>query len=109
MLRFFIGMGLGGELPVASTLVSESVPAEKRGGVVVLLESFWAAGWLIAAVISYFIIPRFGWSTALIISATPALYALYLRFGLPDSPRFEADKRERKDFCFSKSDESMDK
>ncbi|WP_419954926.1 MFS transporter [Neobacillus niacini] len=96
ILRFFIGMGLGGELPVASTLVSESVPAEKRGRIVVLLESFWAAGWLIAAVISYFIIPKFGWSTALLISATPALYALYLRIGLPDSPRFEALKDKEK-------------
>lgn len=96
ILRFFIGMGLGGELPVASTLVSESVPAEKRGRIVVLLESFWAAGWLIAAVISYFIIPKFGWQTALLISATPALYALYLRIGLPDSPRFEAIKDKEK-------------
>jgi MFS transporter, putative metabolite:H+ symporter len=100
ILRFFIGMGLGGELPVASTLVSESVPAEKRGRIVVLLESFWAAGWLIAAVISYFIIPRFGWSTALLISATPALYALYLRMGLPDSPRFEAIKDKEKISAF---------
>ncbi|MFP7298506.1 MFS transporter [Neobacillus niacini] len=100
ILRFFIGMGLGGELPVASTLVSESVPAEKRGRIVVLLESFWAAGWLIAAVISYFIIPKFGWSTALLISATPALYALYLRVGLPDSPRFEAIKEKEKISAF---------
>ncbi|MEH7113604.1 MFS transporter [Neobacillus niacini] len=100
VLRFFIGMGLGGELPVASTLVSESVPAEKRGKIVVLLESFWAAGWLIAAIISYFIIPRYGWSTALLISATPALYALYLRIGLPDSPRFEAIKAKEKISAF---------
>ncbi|MCL6571980.1 MAG: MFS transporter [Bacillus sp. (in: Bacteria)] len=91
-LRFFIGMGLGGELPVASTLVSESVPAEKRGRIVVLLESFWAAGWLVAALISYFVIPKYGWQVALLISATPALYALYLRIGLPDSPRFTALK-----------------
>lgn len=100
ILRFFIGMGLGGELPVASTLVSESVPAEKRGRIVVLLESFWAAGWLIAAVISYFIIPKYGWSTALLISATPALFALYLRVGLPDSPRFEAIKEKEKISAF---------
>lgn len=88
VLRFLIGMGLGGELPVASTLVSESVSAEKRGRVVVLLESFWAAGWLIAAVISYFVIPRYGWQAALILGALPALYAIYLRIGLPDSPRY---------------------
>ncbi|EKN69238.1 major facilitator family transporter [Neobacillus bataviensis LMG 21833] len=96
VLRFFIGAGLGGELPVASTLVSESVSAEKRGRIVVLLESFWAGGWLVAAVISYFIIPRFGWQVALLISAVPALYALYLRMDLPDSPRFTAVKNKEK-------------
>ena len=57
VLRFLVGAGLGGELPVASTLVSESVEAKERGRVVVLLESFWAAGWLIAALIAYFVIP----------------------------------------------------
>ena len=61
IFRFFIGMGLGGELPVASTLVSEIVPAKDRGRIIVLLESFWAFGWLVAALISYFIIPPFGW------------------------------------------------
>ncbi|KKK38044.1 major facilitator transporter [Mesobacillus campisalis] len=88
ILRFLIGAGLGGELPVASTLVSESVPAEKRGRVVVLLESFWAAGWLVAALIAYFVIPDYGWRAALLISAVPGLYALYLRMNLPDSPRY---------------------
>lgn len=100
VLRFFIGAGLGGELPVASTLVSESVPAEKRGRIVVLLESFWAGGWLVAAVISYFIIPKFGWQVALLISAIPALYALYLRMGLPDSPRFTAVRDKEKISAF---------
>ncbi|HDR8107515.1 MFS transporter [Bacillus thuringiensis] len=89
VLRFVIGMGLGGELPVASTLVSESVEAHERGKIVVLLESFWAGGWLIAALISYFIIPKYGWEVAMVLSAVPALYALYLRWNLPDSPRFQ--------------------
>lgn len=61
LFRFFTGIGLGGELPVASTLVSEIVAAEQRGRVVVLLESFWAGGWLLAAVIAYCIIPIYGW------------------------------------------------
>ncbi|OUB65530.1 MFS transporter [Bacillus thuringiensis serovar zhaodongensis] len=89
VLRFLIGMGLGGELPVASTLVSESVEAHERGKIVVLLESFWAGGWLIAALISYFVIPKYGWEIAMVLSAVPALYALYLRWNLPDSPRFQ--------------------
>nr|WP_189655243.1 MFS transporter [Bacillus sp. HNG] len=96
VLRFFVGMGLGGELPVASTLVSESVEAKERGRIVVLLESFWAFGWLLAALISYFVIPSYGWRIALIISAVPALYAIYLRLNLPDSPAFAPKKVEKR-------------
>lgn len=101
ILRFFVGAGLGGELPVASTLVSESVAAHERGRVVVLLESFWAVGWILAALIAYFIIPDFGWRVALIITALPAFYALYLRRNLPDSPKFE-QSTEKKQSSFSK-------
>lgn len=95
-LRFLIGMGLGGELPVASTLVSESVDAKERGKLVVLLESFWAAGWIIAALISYFVIPDYGWRTAMVLCAIPAFYALYLRFKLPDSPQFTKTRKGKR-------------
>ncbi|TQR34179.1 MFS transporter [Lysinibacillus sphaericus] len=95
-LRFLVGMGLGGELPVASTLVSESVEAKERGRVVVLLESFWAAGWLIAALISYFVIPSWGWRSALLLTAIPAIYAIYLRWNLPDSSQFTVKAASKK-------------
>ena len=39
--RLIIGLGLGAELPVASTLVSEFSPTKQRGRMTVLLESFW--------------------------------------------------------------------
>ncbi|MFL0584122.1 MFS transporter [Solibacillus silvestris] len=105
ILRFFVGMGLGGELPVASTLVSESVKAEERGRVVVLLESFWAGGWLIAALIAYFVIPAEfwpleGWRVALLITAIPALYAIYIRMKLPDSPQFRVKEESKKRSVF---------
>ncbi|HDF2328252.1 major facilitator transporter [Morganella morganii] len=96
VLRFFIGMGLGGELPVASTLVSESVAPHERGRVVVLLESFWAVGWLIAALIAYYVIPDYGWRTAMLLSALPALYALWLRAKLPEPvSRYTAQTRPK--------------
>lgn len=100
ILRFFVGMGLGGELPVASTLVSESVKAEERGRVVVLLESFWAGGWLLAAIIAYFVIPAEfwpieGWRVALLITALPAFYAIYIRMKLPDSPQFRVKEESK--------------
>jgi putative MFS transporter len=91
-LRFLVGLGLGGELPVASTLVSEFSPARRRGLMIVLLESFWAYGWTLAALIGYLAIPRFGWRIAFLVGALPALYVLVLRRGVPESPRYLAAK-----------------
>lgn len=92
ILRFLIGLGLGGELPVASTLVAESVEPHERGRIVVLLESFWAFGWIIAALIGYFVITHYGWRVAMLLSALPAFYAVYLRIHLPDSTHYNAQK-----------------
>jgi MFS transporter, putative metabolite:H+ symporter len=90
VFRFLIGLGLGAELPVASTLVSEYAPARVRGRVVVLLEAFWAVGWLLAALIGYLVVPRSdaGWRWALALGAVPAVYAVVVRRGLPESVRF---------------------
>ena len=94
VLRFIVGLGLGAELPVASTLVSEFAPRKIRGRVVVILEGFWAVGWIMAAVIGYFVVPASddGWRWALAIGLVPAAYALVVRFGLPESVRYLESK-----------------
>ncbi|MDO5499939.1 MAG: MFS transporter [Propionibacteriaceae bacterium] len=93
-LRFVVGIGLGAELPVASTLVSEYAPRKIRGRVVVALEAFWALGWILAALVGYLLIPNIdnGWRWALAIGIVPTLYALVVRFGLPESVRFLENK-----------------
>ncbi|WP_284305901.1 MFS transporter [Mobilicoccus caccae] len=94
ILRFVVGLGLGAELPVASTLVSEYSPRRIRGRMVVVLESFWALGWIMAALIGYFVIPLHtdGWRWALAFGLVPAAYALVVRWGLPESVRFLESK-----------------
>ncbi len=90
VLRFVVGLGLGAELPVASTLVSEYAPKKMRGRLVVFLEAFWALGWIMAALIGYFVIPLSanGWRWALAVGIVPTIYATIVRFGLPESVRF---------------------
>ena len=88
IFRFLVGFGLGGQLPVAVTLVSEFAPSKQRGRFLVLLESFWALGWLLAAVIGYLIIPTYGWPVAFFIGSLPAFYALVIWRKIPESPRF---------------------
>ena len=83
--RFIVGLGLGGQLPVAVTLVSEYIPAHVRGRFIVLLESFWGLGWLVAALVSYFVIPKFDWHAAFLIGGFPALYAIVIWKMVPES------------------------
>ncbi|WP_369803774.1 MFS transporter [Corynebacterium sp. CNJ-954] len=94
VLRFVVGLGLGAELPVASTLISEFAPRNVRGRMVVILEAFWAVGWLAAAVIGAFVIPASdnGWRWALALGMVPAFYALYVRMKLPESVRYLESK-----------------
>ncbi|MDH0836686.1 MFS transporter [Acinetobacter johnsonii] len=85
VFRFIVGLGLGGQLPVAVTLVSEYIPAQVRGRFIVLLESFWGLGWLCAALVAYFVIPKFDWHMAFLIGGIPALYAIVIWFKVPES------------------------
>ncbi|MDW8799839.1 MFS transporter [Clostridium sp. A1-XYC3] len=104
LFRFLTGLGLGGELPAASTLVSEFSPAKARGRMVVLLESFWAWGWIIASLIAYLLIPIYGWRIGFFLGGVPALYAAYLRKSIPESPRYLEQKGR-----FQEADEIVSK
>ncbi|MCL2803582.1 MAG: MFS transporter [Micrococcales bacterium] len=94
ILRLIVGLGLGAELPVASTLVSEFSPPRIRGRMIVWLEAFWAVGWTGAALLGYFVASpdgvfgSLGWRVALAFGALPALYAVVVRRTLPESVRF---------------------
>ncbi|GAA4764860.1 MFS transporter [Microbacterium gilvum] len=90
VLRFFVGLGLGSELPVASTYVSEFAPARIRGRLVVVLEAFWAVGWTLAALIGTYVVGASddGWRWAFVLGAVPAVYAIIVRWALPESPRW---------------------
>src|SRR5699024_10793174 len=89
VLRFIVGLGLGAELPVASTLVSEFATRTIRGRVVVALRAFWAAGWLLAALIGYVVVPAggAGWRVARAAGLVRAATALAIRCALPESVR----------------------
>lgn len=90
--RVIAGLGLGGELPVAATLVSELSPRAQRGRMIVLLESFWAYGTILAGIVAITVVANYGWRWGFAVGALPALYVAYLRRALPESPRFLAEK-----------------
>ncbi|XCB29397.1 MFS transporter [Arcanobacterium hippocoleae] len=90
VFRFIVGIGLGSELPVASTLVSEFAPKKIRGRIIVWLEAFWALGWILSALIGTFVVAGSddGWRWGFLIGAIPAIYAIIIRMHTPESVRF---------------------
>ncbi len=90
--RFITGFGLGGELITASAYISELSPTKIRGRNVIILESFWAWGWIAAALIAYLMIPVYGWRVAFWMGAIPALFAAAFRVLVPESPRYLESK-----------------
>ncbi len=86
--RVLLGVGMGMEFPVAQTLLSEFVPAANRGRLIALMDGFWPLGFITAGVVSYFVLPEFGWRTVFALLAIPAVFVLIVRRLVPESPRW---------------------
>jgi len=90
--RFIEGIGLGGEIPVASTYISEILRAEKRGGRFLAYQMIFPIGLLGVGIAGALVVPRFGWQSMFILGAVPAVVAIFLQRYCPESPRWLASK-----------------
>jgi MFS transporter, putative metabolite:H+ symporter len=86
--RFFIGIGMGAEFPVAQSLLAEFVPAGSRGRYLGFLEGFWPLGFISCGAVSFVFVPWLGWRSLFVILAILSLYALFLRRAVPESVRW---------------------
>lgn len=85
LLRFIVGLGLGGSLPVASSYFAEFMPKSMRGAMISILESFWAIGTIIIGVVALLVMAD--WRNILLFGGS-ILIILPLFLTLPESPRF---------------------
>jgi putative MFS transporter len=90
--RFIQGIGLGGEIPVASTYISEILRADRRGGRFLTYQIIFPVGLLMSGVVGATVVPRFGWQWMFVIGALPAIVALVMQRFCPESPRWLASK-----------------
>ncbi len=88
--RLFLGLGLGGEWAAGAILVAESVPSERRARALGWVQSGWAVGYALAALLSTFVLPRWGWRTLFLFGASPALLALWIRLRVPEPTAWQA-------------------
>ena len=92
VLRLLQGLGLGAEVPVAATYISELAKAGGRGRFVLLFELVFPVGLVSAAVFGSWIVPTFGWQYLFFVGGVPALFALFMMRNLPESPRWLASR-----------------
>ncbi|MCM0757611.1 MFS transporter [Sporomusa sphaeroides DSM 2875] len=97
--RFIVGLGLGGLPPIIYTLMGEITPARDRGKTQGLLTTFWTVGWILAALLAYFVIAGLedGWRWAFVAGATPALYLFIVQRYIPESARWLAMKGRKEE------------
>lgn len=82
--RFLAGLGLGGEFGIGMTLVTETWPKEKRARVTGGVAIGWQLGVVLAAVVSAWVLPAYGWRAVFLVGALPALFAAWSRYGLAE-------------------------
>ena len=93
--RFVQGLGLGAEIVVGYSTLTEFVPPQTRGRWLSMMAFIVVAGFPATSLLGYLIIPNFGWRPMFVIAGVGSLIVWYLRKNLPESPRWlEAQGRD---------------
>ncbi len=79
--RILLGIGMGGEWASGAVLVSETWPPEHRGKAISIMQSGWALGYILAAIVAAIILPLGpeAWRGLFVFGAAPALFVLWVR------------------------------
>jgi putative MFS transporter len=90
--RFIQGLGLGAEIVVGYSTLTEFVPPASRGRWLSFMAFLTVCGFPVTAILGYLIIPNWGWRPMFIIAGVGSLIVWYLRKNLPESPRWLESK-----------------
>jgi MFS transporter, AAHS family, 4-hydroxybenzoate transporter len=93
LLRSIAGLGLGGALPNAASLIAEYTPVRRRLLAVAIASACTQAGGMLAGVLAAGILKNFGWHLYFLVGGLlPILFALILVVAIPESPQFLLQK-----------------
>ena len=88
LMCFMMGMGVGGMLPIAFVLLSETMPARHRGWLLVLVGGDVAGAYILTSWLSSLLAPTYGWRIMWLIGLPTGLLLILLTRWVPESPRY---------------------
>jgi len=83
--RFILGLGMGGEWNTGATLVAETWPTELRAKAISIVQSSWAIGYALAALVAGIVLHYANWRIVFFVGILPALVILWIRKDVPES------------------------
>ena len=93
IFRVLLGIGMGGEWASGATLVSETWPEEHRGKALGIMQSCWAIGYGLAAIVVAIVLPRFGWRAVFFVGIIPALFTLWIRSSVKEPEMWKRSRQ----------------
>lgn len=93
LARFFIGVFVGADYPIATSLIAEFTPKEHRSISMGMVSAAWYLGATTAAFVGYALYPmEGGWQWMLGSAVIPCIILLIGRHDIPESPMWLAQK-----------------
>lgn len=92
--RIGLGLGMGGEWASGAALVAETWPDEHRGKALGLMQSAWAVGYALAAIVTSVILPVWGWRAVFLVGVLPALFTVWIRRSVSEPELWQHAKRQ---------------
>jgi MFS transporter, AAHS family, cis,cis-muconate transporter len=89
IVRFISSLGIGC-MVLVSTLVAEYVPTERRSLILGALQTGISAGYIVVIALSSWILPHYGWRALYYVSALPVVFALAIKFAVPEPASWRA-------------------
>ena len=93
VFRFILGLGMGGEWNTGATLVAETWPTELRAKAISIVQSSWAIGYALAALVAGVVLQYADWRMVFFIGILPALVTLWIRSSVPESAMWQEHHR----------------
>jgi MFS family permease len=94
--RFVLGLGMGGEWTTGAALIAETWRSEHRGKALGLMQSAYAIGEAIAALVVALVLPHFGWRPVFFVGVLPAFLVFWIQRRVPE-PELWKQRAARKE------------
>src|SRR6476620_3547077 len=97
VFRFILGLGMGGEWNTGATLVAETWPTELRAKAISIVQSSWAIGFALAALVAGIVLHFANWRMVFFVGVLPAIVTLWIQNSVPESEMWKEHQRLAKD------------